>query len=54
MKIHLHEAAEDVTGAAFQLTTERASVLVDRGLYKGGRRIVAKNRVVPKVARASA
>ena len=28
MKIHFHGAAGDVTGAAFQLTTERASVLV--------------------------
>ena len=51
MKIHFHGAAGDVTGAAFQLTTERASVLVDCGLYQGGRQTVAKNRVVPKLAR---
>jgi hypothetical protein len=48
MKIHFHEAAGDMTSAAFQLTTERARTLVDRGLYQGGREIVAKNRVVPE------
>jgi len=34
MKIHFHGAAGDVTGAALQLTTERASILVHRGLYQ--------------------
>ena len=51
MKIHFHEAAGDVTGAPCQLTTERARMLVDRGRLQGRREIVAKNRVVPKVAR---
>jgi len=51
MKIHFHGAAGDVTGAAFQLTTEQGSVLVDCGLYQGSRQTVAKNRVVPKLAR---
>ena len=51
MKIHFHGAAGDVTGAAFQLTTERASVLVDCGLYQGSRQTVAQNRKIPKLAR---
>ena len=51
MKIHFHGAAGDVTNAAFPLTTERASMLVDRGLYQGRREIVAKKRVVPKPTR---
>ncbi len=51
MKIHFHGAAGDVTGAAFQLTTERASMLVDCGLYQGGRRTTALNRKIPRLAR---
>jgi len=51
MKLHFHGAAGDVTGAAFQLTTDRASVLVDCGLYQGNRQTVAKNRNIPKLAR---
>jgi len=51
MKLHFHGAAGDVTGAAFQLTTDRASVLVDCGLYQGNRQTVAKNRNVPRLAR---
>jgi metallo-beta-lactamase family protein len=51
MKIHFHGAAGDVTGAAFQLTTREASVLVDCGLYQGGRQTTAKNRQVPMLAR---
>src|SRR5215831_7866490 len=51
MKIHFHGAAGDVTGAAFQVTTERASVLVDCGLYQGNRRTTAQNRKIPMLAR---
>src|SRR5262245_20645177 len=51
MKLHFHGAAGDVTGAAFQLTTRQASVLVDCGLYQGNRQTVAKNRNVPRLAR---
>ena len=51
MKIHFHGAAGDVTGAAFQVTTERASVLVDCGLYQGNRRTAAQNRKIPMLAR---
>jgi len=51
MKLHFHGAAGDVTGAAFQLTTGHASVLVDCGLYQGSRQTVAKNRQIPTLAR---
>ena len=51
MKVHFHGAAGDVTGAAFQLTTERASVIVDCGLYQGSRRTTAQNRKIPMLAR---
>lgn len=51
MKIQLHGAAGDVTGAAFQLVTREASVLVDCGLYQGGRQTVAKNRQIPTLMR---
>jgi metallo-beta-lactamase family protein len=51
MKIHFHGAAGDVTGAAFQLTSERASVLVDCGLYQGSRQTTALNRKIPMLAR---
>jgi metallo-beta-lactamase family protein len=51
MKLHFHGAAGDVTGAAFQLTTANASVLVDCGLYQGGRQAVAKNHNVPRLDR---
>jgi metallo-beta-lactamase family protein len=51
MKIHFHGAAGDVTGAAFQVTTERASVLVDCGLYQGSRQTTAQNRKIPMLAR---
>jgi metallo-beta-lactamase family protein len=51
MKIRFHGAAGDVTGAAFQLTTREASVLVDCGLYQGSRQTTAKNRQVPMLAR---
>src|SRR5262245_21853134 len=51
MQLHFHGAAGDVTGAAFQLTTKDASILVDCGLYQGGRASTEKNRKVPKLAR---
>jgi hypothetical protein len=43
MKIHFHGAAGDVTGAAFQVTTNRASVLVDCDRYQGRRQTLAQN-----------
>jgi metallo-beta-lactamase family protein len=44
MKIHFHGAARDVTGAAFQVTTGQASVLVDCGLYQGSRQKGGRHR----------
>ena len=43
MKITLHGAAGDVTGSAYLLETDRARVLVDFGMFQGGRKIEAKN-----------
>jgi hypothetical protein len=44
MKIYFHGATGDVTGSAYQVKTKRASVLVDCGLYQGGKETRAKNR----------
>ena len=44
MKIHFHGATGDVTGSAYHLVTKHASVLVDCGLFQGGKREKAKNR----------
>jgi metallo-beta-lactamase family protein len=46
MKITLHGAAGSVTGSAYLVETDRARVLVDFGMFQGGRRNEAKN-VVP-------
>lgn len=44
MKIHFHGATGDVTGSAYHLVTKDASILVDCGLFQGGRKEKAKNR----------
>ena len=44
MKIYFHGATGDVTGSAYHVKTKRASVLVDCGLYQGGKETRAKNR----------
>lgn len=44
MKIYFHGAAGDVTGSAYHVKTKHASVLVDCGLYQGGKETRAKNR----------
>ena len=43
MKITLHGAAGEVTGSAYLLETDQARVLVDFGLFQGGRNTEAKN-----------
>ncbi len=43
MKITLHGAAGEVTGSAYLLETDRARVLVDFGMFQGGRNTEAKN-----------
>ncbi|HSF24695.1 MAG TPA: MBL fold metallo-hydrolase, partial [Blastocatellia bacterium] len=44
MKIHFHGATGDVTGSAYHIVTKHASVLVDCGLFQGGKKEKAKNR----------
>src|SRR6185369_14169016 len=43
MKVHFHGATGDVTGSAFHVVTKHASILVDCGLFQGGREEKAKN-----------
>src|SRR4029453_2468364 len=44
MKIHFHGATGDVTGSAYHVVTEHASVMVDCGMFQGGRKEKAQNR----------
>jgi metallo-beta-lactamase family protein len=44
MKIYFHGATGDVTGSAYHVKTKHASVLVDCGLFQGGKESRAKNR----------
>ncbi len=43
MKITVHGAAGEVTGSAYLVETDRARVLVDFGMFQGGRNTEAKN-----------
>ncbi len=50
MKIVLYGAAGgEVTGSAYHIQTDRASVLLDFGMFQGGRKAEDKNRVLPRV-----
>jgi len=44
MKIHFHGATGDVTGSAYHVVTKDASILVDCGMFQGGKKEKAKNR----------
>jgi len=44
MKIFFHGATGDVSGSAYHVKSKHASVLVDCGLYQGGKETRAKNR----------
>src|SRR5262245_4120219 len=44
MKIYFHGATGDVTGSAYHVVTKDASVLVDCGLFQGGKVERGKNR----------
>jgi len=44
MKIHFHGATGDVTGSAYHVVTKHASVMVDCGMFQGGKTEKAKNR----------
>ena len=49
MKIILYGAAGgEVTGSAYHVQTDRASVLLDFGMFQGHRRTEDRNRVLPK------
>lgn len=51
MKIKIHGAAGgEVTGSSYQVQTEKSNVLVDAGMFQGGRESEAKNKL-PKGAR---
>src|SRR5580765_4008995 len=49
MKITLHGAAGEVTGSAYHLQTEQASVLVDFGIFQGRELAVGANVVPPQL-----
>ena len=44
MRIHFHGAAGDVTGSAYHVVTNKASILVDCGFFQGRKEESAKNR----------
>ena len=44
MRIHFHGAAGDVTGSAYHVVTNQASILVDCGFFQGRKEESAKNR----------
>lgn len=44
MKIHFHGAAGDVTGSAYHVVTNQASILVDCGFFQGRKEESEKNR----------
>ena len=49
MKITLYGAAGgEVTGSAYHIQTDRASVLLDFGMFQGGRQAEDRNRVLPQ------
>lgn len=49
MKIYFHGATGDVTGSAYHVVTDHASILVDCGLFQGGKEEREKNRRHDKI-----
>jgi metallo-beta-lactamase family protein len=45
IRITFYGAAGDVTGSAYHIQTEQASVLLDFGMFQGGKKMEARNRV---------
>jgi metallo-beta-lactamase family protein len=45
MQITLHGAADGVTGSAYHVQTDRAGILVDFGMFQGGKMAERSNRV---------
>ena len=48
MKIQFHGATGDVTGSAYHVMTKHANVLIDCGMFQGGKKEKAKNRRQPE------
>ena len=44
MKIYFHGATVDITRSAYHVVTKHPNVLVDCGMFQGGRQEAAKNR----------
>src|ERR1044072_8359580 len=49
MRIHFHGAAGDVTGSAYHVVTNQASILVDCGFFQGRKEESEKNRRTAKL-----
>lgn len=49
MKITLFGAAGDVTGSAYYIETDSAKILVDFGVFQGGRQAEARNLKLPPI-----
>src|SRR4030095_14676402 len=49
MRIHFHGATGDVTGSAYHVVTKHARILVDCGMFQGGKKQKAKNRSEAKL-----
>src|SRR5512135_3364841 len=47
MRITLYGAAGDVTGSAYHVQTSQAQVLVDFGVFQGGKSAELKNKKLP-------
>jgi len=47
MRITLFGAAGDVTGTAYYILTEKARIMVDCGIFQGGKKSEVKNRKAP-------
>ena len=45
IRITFYGAAGDVTGSAYHIQTEQANVLLDFGMFQGGKKMEAKNRL---------
>jgi len=49
MKITLYGSAGDVTGSSYYIRTDRSAILLDCGIFQGGREAELKNRKLPPV-----
>ena len=49
MKITLYGAAGSVTGSAYYIQTQYASILIDFGVFQGGKEADSRNRIIPPI-----